>query len=127
MPADSRPIGALIADVAADVRDIVRGEMRLALAEIVANGLALRRAGVLMVVAGLLAALGVTYLFLSALFALATVMPLWAASLVLAAVALVIAGLAALAGTKSLKGVRGLPRTLAALEETTRWPIQSKH
>ncbi len=127
MPADSRPIGALIADVASDVRDIVRGEMRLAMAEIVANGLALRRAGVLMVAAGVLAALGVTYLFLSALFGLATVIPLWAASLVLAAVALLIAGLAALAAAKSLKRVRGLPRTLAVLEETTRWPIQSKH
>jgi len=123
---DTRPIGVLIGDLLRDVREIVRGEVRLASAELVADALALRRAAVFMAVAGMLVLMGVAYLFLSALFGLATVVPMWAAALLLGAGALLAAGGAAFAAMKSLKRVTGVPRTLAVLEETTRWPIQSK-
>jgi len=123
---DTRPIGVLIADLLRDVREIVRGEVRLASAELVADALALKRAAVFMAVAGMLVLMGVAYLFLSALFGLATVIPMWAASLLLGACALLAAAGAGFAAMKGLKRVTGVPRTLAVLQETTRWPIQSK-
>jgi len=123
---DTRPIGVLIGDLLRDVREIVRGEVRLASAELLADALALRRAAVFMAVAGMLVLMGVAYLFLSALFGLATVIPMWAAALLLGAGALLAAAGTAFAAMKGLKRVTGVPRTLAVLEETTRWPIQSK-
>jgi hypothetical protein len=123
---DARSIATILADLAGDVRAIVRGELRLARAELGRNGLALRRVACLLAAAGGLAFLGLAYLFLSALFGLATVIPLWAAALLLGTLALVAAAVAGFIAMKILTGVAGFPRTFAALEETTRWPIQSK-
>ena len=50
----------------------------------------------------------------------------WAAALTLGIALLAAAGLAAVVGRHMLKGAQGFPRTIATIEETTRWPLQSK-
>ena len=125
MISDPRPIGAVVSDLLGNLREIVRGEVRLAFAEVRSNLRALRRAAVLMAVAAVLALIGVSYLLLSAVFALALVMPLWAASLALGAAVLTLAAGAAVMGTRSVTRAEGFPHTIAALEETTQWPNRS--
>jgi uncharacterized membrane protein YqjE len=124
---DSRSLGAVISDIADNVREIFRGELRLAGAELVANVRPFQRGLVLLVLAGILAIAGLGYLLLSGLFALALVLPLWAAALIMALAVLVMAGLLAWAALRRFRQVRGFPRTLTSLQDTTRWPQHSTH
>lgn len=127
MTPDSRSLGTVISDLAANAREIFRGELRLAGAELVANLRPFQRGLILLVLAGLFAVAGLAYLLLSGLFALALVLPTWAAALTMALAALLMTGLLAWFALRRFRQVRGFPRTLTALQDTTRWPQHSTH
>jgi predicted phage tail protein len=81
------PIGELFAQLSAQTTRLVRDEMRLAQREFVESA---KHAGIgagLFSVAGLTAVFGVISLITAAIAALALVLPVWAASLVIAGIA----------------------------------------
>jgi len=125
MTPGARPFGTVVSELAGNIRAIVRGELRLAYAELTNNGIAVRRAAIWLAVGAILAFLGLGCLWMAAVFAIALVLPLWAAALVVGAISLSAAGVTAMVATKHAKGARGLPRTLATIEETTRWPMST--
>jgi len=125
MTPGARPFGAVVSELAGNIRAIVRGELRLAYAELTNNGIAVRRAAIWLGIGVILAFLGLGCLWLAAIFAIALALPLWAAAVVVGGTSLLMAGLAAVIATKHAKSARGLPRTLATIEETTRWPMST--
>jgi membrane protein len=122
---DSRSLGAVISDAVANVRGIVRGELRLAGAELIENFRPFQAGVILLAFAAvsLIAALG--YVAIGAWLALALVLPAWAAALVMAGIALALAGVFAALGWRRFRHVRGFPRTLTSLQDATRWPQHS--
>jgi uncharacterized membrane protein YqjE len=100
-------VGELVSRASQQVGDLVRAELRLAVAELKGKG---RHAGVgagLFGGAGVIAMYGGAALVAAAIVALAMVLPLWASALIIGAVLLVIAGLLALTGRQQLN--RALP------------------
>ncbi|WAB84584.1 phage holin family protein [Microcella daejeonensis] len=98
---------ALIADVPRLIGDLVRAEIQAAKDEIAGK---LKAAGIgagLLVGAGLFALFALIVLLFAAVLGLATVMPAWAAALIVGGALLLIAVLVALIGIAALK--RGVP------------------
>lgn len=101
--AEERSIAQLVQDMSEQVRRLVRDEMRLATEELKQKG---KRAGVgagLAGAAGLVAFFGGATLVACAVLALALVLPGWAAALIVGVALLLVAGIAALTGTKQIK------------------------
>jgi membrane protein len=99
-PDDS--IAALITQVTEESSRLVRTELKLAQVEMTAKA---KTAGVgigAFGVAGVLALFGVGCLIVTAIFALALVLPTWAAALIVGVVVLAVAGVAALIGKKKV-------------------------
>lgn len=85
----------LIGRIFRESGDLVRKEIQLAKLELRANLKTEVTSAIGLAVAGALAFLGITMLFVAAAFALANVMPGWAASLIIAGVLLAAGGIAA--------------------------------
>lgn len=97
------PVGALVHRLTEQIPELVRSELRLAQAELAQKG---RRAGLgigMFSLAGLLAFFGAATLIVTAVAALALVLPLWAAGLIVAGVLLVGALGAALGGRNEIQ------------------------
>ncbi|MEO8482670.1 MAG: phage holin family protein [Acidobacteriota bacterium] len=123
---DSRSLADVVADLTGNVREIIRGEIHLAGAELAANLRPFPRGLVLLGSAALLAAAGLACVVLTGVFALGLILPLWAASLIMAVTVLLVACLLAWLAVHGFKRLHGFPRTLAALKDSTRWPQHSK-
>jgi Flp pilus assembly protein TadB len=113
-PAAEAPIGELLAQLSAQTARLVRDEMRLAQREFADSA---KRAGIgagLVSVAGLAAAFGAAGLITATIAALALVLPVWAASLIVAVVLFAVAGIAGLSSRKQLREVSPAPEKAAA-------------
>ena len=122
MPENTRSIGDLLSAIVADVQKIVRAEVRLARAEI-REELARAKTGVMFLAVAGVAGLVALGLFLQAIvFAIATVWPLWAAALAVAAGAGLIGGLLWMAGMKRFRDLgTPVPKTVETLKENIQW------
>lgn len=122
MPDSTRSIGDVLSAIVADVQKIVQAEVRLARAEI-REELARARTGVMLLAVAGVAGLVALGLFMQAIvFAVATVWPLWAAALVVAAGAGVVGGLLWMAGMKRFRDLRTpVPKTVETLKENIQW------
>jgi len=119
---DSRSLGVVLKDIAHNLQEIVRGEVRLARAEI-AEQLGKARRGLMFIVAGVILGLmaGIVLLF-AFVYALALVVPLWAAALVVAAVVGILAAIIASTGAKQLRDVHVAPvKASENIKETVQW------
>lgn len=128
VPAGSEPTtGRLVHDLTEQTRELVRGEVALAKAEL---GDTVKHAGIgagLFGGAGLIALYGVGALVTAAIAALALVLDVWLAALIVGAVLLAAAGVAALVGKKQVARAtpavpatqRGVQRDVATLKEGT--------
>lgn len=118
---DQRPsLGSLVADIANELRSLIRGEVDLAKAEVkdsvrrgATGGILLAAAVVVLVVVGFLFTWGAVYGLSEG-----TGLPLWASFLIIGAVYLVIAVLLAFLGISSLKKARGPEQAVAELQLT---------
>jgi hypothetical protein len=97
----------LIADVPALVKELVRGEIAQAKAELIIKAKALGIGGALMAVALVLVLYALGVFLTAAVFGLAYVMPDWLAAIVVALVLIIIAGVLGFIGYKKFK--KGLP------------------
>ena len=120
--AETRSFAAVLQDILHDIQEIVRSEMRLAKVEI--RDEAIEAGSVaLWIIAGAVTALGSSmFLLWTAVYALSLLMPIWAATLV---VAIALAGLATVllvVGRRRFKQLRPIPeRTVATLKENVEW------
>src|SRR5437868_4255506 len=120
MPADvGRSLVDVLQDIVANVQDIVRSELRLAAVEGRQELAKAARAGKIGGAGAVLAFFALAFFLLSVVYALAIVVPIWAASLIVAAVLAIAASILLGAGKKRLKLVHSKPtKTIASIEET---------
>ncbi|WP_433152619.1 phage holin family protein [Actinomadura nitritigenes] len=98
--AGAQPIGELVGQATQQMSELVRGEMRLAVAELKDKGRHAGKGAGLFGGAGLVALYGAGALIAACIAGLAVVMPTWAAALIVAAVLLAAAGLLAMLGRR---------------------------
>ena len=115
-----RSIADVLGDIVDNLQGIIRAEVRLAKAELREETTRAKRGLLLLVVAGLIGSLALAFFLLAAVYGLAMVIPAWAAALVVAASAAIIAGVTVSVGLKSFRDL-GLPKTTATIQETVQW------
>lgn len=121
-----RSVAEVLQDVLRNLQEIVRGEVRLAKAEIRHEATQASSSG-LWLAAGAVGAVSAWMFFLWAVvYGLATVMEMWAATLVVAVgLALIAAGLLVV-GRARFRQIRPVPeRTIESLKENFEWIKQS--
>ncbi|MFJ9036973.1 phage holin family protein [Streptomyces sp. NPDC102406] len=96
------PVGELVQRASQQLTELVRGEMRLAQAEMKEKGKRYGKGGGLFGGAGLVGFLALQALVATAIAALAVPLPVWAAALIVTAVLAVIAAVLALTGKKEV-------------------------
>ena len=97
------PVGELVQRASQQLTELVRGEMRLAQAEMKQKGKRYGKGGGLFGGAGIVGFLMLQALVATAIAALAVPLPVWAAALIVTAVLGVIAAVMALTGTKQVQ------------------------
>ncbi len=101
-PSGQEPVGELVQRASQQLTELVRGEMRLAQAEMKEKGKRYGKGGGLFGGAGLVGFLMLQALVATAIAALAVPLPVWAAALIVTAVLGVIAAVMALSGKKQV-------------------------
>ena len=108
----------IIGNLATDLQDLVRGEVRLARAELDSKINTLVAAAVSLVGGALVAFAGLVVLLQAAAMALALVIPLWAAFLIVGLVIVLVGGLIARGGLAAMSLKTLTPnRTVASLQK----------
>jgi uncharacterized membrane protein YqjE len=119
---NGRSIGTVLKDIVGNVQQIVRSEIRLASVEVREEAGKAGRSAALVIVGGAIAVLALGCALIAAISLLATIVALWSAALIVAAVAGVVGAIFIAAGLKRMRQVTMTPtRTLAALEENVTW------
>jgi protein-S-isoprenylcysteine O-methyltransferase Ste14 len=114
-----RTIGQLVADATHDLSTIVRSEIALAKAEVAQEAKAAGKGAGLFAGAAFVGVLALVFLFHTVAKVIAIWLPEWAGYLITTALLLVIAGVLALVGRSSMKGVKGKPeRTIRNAQQT---------
>jgi uncharacterized membrane protein YqjE len=121
MAAGMRSIPEILHDALANIQDIVRAEVRLAKAELGEELNAARSGGLLVGVGAVAAIFSTLFLLLACVYALARVVPNWAAALIVAAAVGVAAAVTLGLGLKRFKTIQAAPKTAASLKENVRW------
>ncbi|MGW0614732.1 phage holin family protein [Streptomyces sp. NPDC002788] len=101
--AGNEPVSELVQRATEQLSDLVRGEMRLAQAEMTEKGKRFGKGGGLFGGAGVLGFVTLQALVVTVIAALAVPLPVWAAALIVTAVLAVATGLTALAGRKQVR------------------------
>ena len=114
MTLGNRSISDILQDIIRNVQEIVRAEVRLAKRELVDEVTSAKGAWLLLAVGGLSAIFSVLFLLLVSVYALSTVMPMWAAAAIVAAALATIAAGTLGAGISRLKrlDLPGLPERI---------------
>lgn len=120
--ANDRSLTEVLQDIVGNVQTIIRSEVRLARTEVTEEITKAGRASS-MLAAGTIAALFALWLLLlTILFALAIVIPLWAAALILFAVMAVVTAVLLTTGKKRFKTVHAIPeKTVETMKENVAW------
>jgi len=117
-----RSISAVLSDIVGDLHVIVRGEMRLAKAEIREEIAKFKRGAVLLMAGSLVLVAALGCLLLAAIYGLATVWPPWAAALAVGGGAALLGAVLALGGSKQMGAVELPPKkTAASVRENLQW------
>lgn len=118
---DTRSLGAILADVANDLRSLVRDELALAKAEARQAMDRIRSGITLAAVGAVLAAAGLNALVAAAILGLATVWAPWLAALVVGGATVLLGAGLAMAGLRNLRAGALLPdRTVRTVQDDVR-------
>jgi len=119
---NGRSIGTVLKDIVGNVQQIVRSEIRLASVEVRQEAGKAGQSAALVLVGGAVAVLALGCVLIAAISLLATIVALWSAALIVAAVAGAVGAAFIAAGMKRMRQITMTPtRTLAALEENIPW------
>jgi uncharacterized membrane protein YqjE len=109
-------------ELISDIGDLLRAELRLARREIRSDVNTLLMGAVWMAIGGVAVFLGITYLLLAAIFALANTMSLGLAAFIVGVVVLIVGAILAWVGWGKLKSINPLPeQTVDTLREDAEW------
>ena len=125
MAAGDRSLSDILQDTIRNVQEIMRSEVRLAKTEIREEA-AKAKASTLLLGAGAITAIfAVLFLLLAGVYALALVIPLWAAALIVGAALAVVASIVLTAGMRRFKQIHPTPeRTVETIKENVEWAKQ---
>lgn len=125
---NERSFQDILQDIVKKLEQIVRDELRLARTELAAEAVRAARAGKVVAVGAVAAFLGAWFLLLCCVYALAIVLPMWAASLVVGGGAAIIGGIALMAGVARLRRINPAPpQTMQSIRENVRWTKEQLH
>ena len=125
MSVSDRSISDVLQAILRNIQEIVRSEVRLAKAEIREEATKAKSAGLLIGAGALSGIFGAFFLLLMVLYALAAVVPNWAAALIVASVLAILAIILLSSGRKLLKQIDPIPeRTKHSLKESVEWAKQ---
>jgi|ERR1019366_4140718 uncharacterized membrane protein YqjE len=125
MAAEDRSLSDVLQDVIRNVQEIVRSEVRLAKTEIREEAAKAKSPTLLLGAGALTAIFAILFLLLMIVYALALVMPSWAAALIVGAALAVVAGVTLSAGIRRFKLIHPTPeRTVETIKENVEWAKQ---
>jgi hypothetical protein len=121
-----RSFSEVLQDIGRNLQEIVGSEVRLAKVEVRAEA-AQAASSALWLGTGVVGAVGASmFLLWAAAYGLAAIMPMWGATLTVAAVTGGLAGLSILKGVRHFKRIQPVPeRTVETLKENLEWMKQS--
>lgn len=124
MATEARSIADVLQDIVGNVQEIVRSELRLAKSELQDELTKIKAAAPLLLIAVGAALLAGFFLAWTAFYALALVLPMWAAALVVAVTFGLIGVIAMTAGMGVLLRVRPPEQTINSVKENVQWAKQ---
>jgi Putative Actinobacterial Holin-X, holin superfamily III len=118
---DSRPLSRVLEDIATNLQEIIKSEIRLGITEVQEKlEVASKPAGIL--AAGSVAALyGLGFLLLGAVYALSTVVAPWAAALIVGAILLAMAAILVTVARGGFRKVTPPNKTIQSVKENVTW------
>ncbi|GAB3130459.1 phage holin family protein [Tsukamurella serpentis] len=111
-------LGSLVRDASTQVSSLVRAEVELAKAETVAEVKKAATGSAFFAIAGVVALYSSFFFFFFLTWLLNIWLPMWASSLIVFVLMLVVAGIAALLGYLKVKRIRGPQKTIDSLKQS---------
>jgi uncharacterized membrane protein YqjE len=125
MALPDRSLSDILQDTIRNVQEIVRSEVRLAKTELREEAVKAKSSAMLLGVGAVTAIFAAMFLLLTAVYALALVMPSWAAALIVGTTLAVIATVMVTTSVKRLKQIHPTPeRTVETIKENVEWAKQ---
>lgn len=122
MAGEDRPIGTVLKDIAGNVQQIIRAEVRLARAETLEELAKTRRGVVLLSAGAAIVLIGLAFGLLAGMYLLATTLPLWQAAGIVGVISAIVGAICLSSGAKLLRSVKLVPpRAAATIEENLQW------
>jgi uncharacterized membrane protein YqjE len=120
--AEERSVSDVLQDIVRNLQDMVRSEIRLAKVEIREEARRAISSGIWIAVGTVGAVSAWIFLLWTLAYALATRMPMWAATLVVAVVMAAAAAVLIMVGIRSAKRIQPIPeRTVESVKENLEW------
>ena len=124
--AEERSVSDVVQDIFRNIQEMLRSEIRLAKVEIRGDVTRAVSSGVWIAAGGVAAISACSFLLWALAYALATRMPMWAATLVVALAMAVAAAALIMGGIRRAKRIRlGPERTVESVKENLEWIKQS--
>ena len=125
---EGRTVSDVLHDILQNLQEMVRSEIRLAKVEIREEAKRAISSGVWIATGAVSAASALMFLLWTLAYALATRMPLWAATLVVAVVMAGVASVLIMGGLRRAKRVQPMPeRMIESVKENIEWMKQQTH
>ena len=125
MGSTDRSLSDVLQDIVRNVQEIVRSEVRLAKIEFREEAMKAKSSVALLAAGGIAGTFAVFFLLLAVLYALALVMPSWAAALVVGVSLAGMAGVMLTVGVARVRQIHPIPeRTVQTIKETAEWAKQ---
>jgi uncharacterized membrane protein YqjE len=125
MAAGDRSLSDVLQDIIRNVQEIVRSEVRFAKTEIREEAAKAKSSTLLLGAGAVTASFAILFLLLMIVYALALVMPSWAAALIVGAALAVVASVVLTAGVRRFKQLHTAPeRTVVTIKEKGEWAKQ---
>ena len=122
METEERPLPELVRDTIDNVREIFRGEVRLAITEAKEEAAKAGRAAIWLVVGAVVGFYALGLFLLTAVYALSTTVPPWLAALIVGAAMAVIAVALVAVGAIGFRQVHAKPeKTILSMRENLQW------
>jgi uncharacterized membrane protein YqjE len=120
-PTGDRSLAEIIKDTLSNVQDIIRSEVQLAKIEVKQEAVKASAAGLMFGAAAVTGFLGLGFCCLCIVYALALVLPAWAAALIVGVALCIIAGIAASIGMERWKKIKMPEKTMFTVKEDVEW------
>jgi uncharacterized membrane protein YqjE len=119
---NGRSVPEVLQDIVGNIQEIIRSEFSLAKIEIKQDATQAKGPVIIGLIGGALGLYALGFLLLTAIFGMATVMPIWLAALIVGAVLTLVSIALLSAAGKRLKQVHKVPeRTIESLKENVQW------